>query len=71
MTARSRLVALGTVVLWLTAEAALLACPICFQVEEGPVTDGVRAAVVVLLGVTATVLSGVGLFIVRFVRRAR
>ena len=57
--------------LWLAFEATLLACPICFQVQDGPVVDGVRAAVLVLVGVTTTVLCGFGVFIVRFVRRTR
>jgi hypothetical protein len=59
------------VILWLALDAAVLACPICFQVEDGPVTAGVRAAVLVLIGVTGVVLSGFALFIVRFVRRTR
>jgi hypothetical protein len=57
--------------LWLALDASLLACPICFQVEDGPVSAGVRAAVLVLIGVTGTVLSGFAMFIVRFVRRTR
>ena len=48
----------------------LFACPICFQVEEGPVTAGVRAAVVVLIGVTVGVLAGFGVFVARFVARS-
>jgi hypothetical protein len=39
--------------------------------EEGPVTDGVFAAVIVLLGVTSSVLAGFGVFIGGFVRRLR
>lgn len=58
-------------VLWIASGAAALACPICFQVEEGPVTDGIRAAVLVLVSVTGTVLAGFAAFIVRFVRRTR
>jgi hypothetical protein len=52
------------------AQAALLACPVCFQVEPGPTTDGLRAAVFVLLGVTTGVLGAVGVFVARFVRRS-
>jgi hypothetical protein len=55
---------------WAAAGASALACPICFRVEEGPVADGVRAAVLVLIGVTTGVLTGFGVFIARFVRRA-
>ena len=59
------------VAMWLMADVALLACPICFQFEESAVTDGVMAAVVVLVGVTAGVLGGFGTFIARFVKRSR
>jgi hypothetical protein len=52
------------------ATTPLLACPICFQVEEGPVTAGVRAAVMVLIGVTVGVLAGFGVFVARFVARS-
>ncbi len=55
-------------VLWLLADAALAACPICFQAEDTGVTNGVRAAVVVLGGVTAVVLGGAGLFVRRLVK---
>jgi len=59
----------ATMAVWLAAGAVAAACPICFRVEQGPVTDGVEAAVFVLMGVTTGVLSGFGVFIVRFVRR--
>ena len=55
---------------WAAAGSTALACPVCFQIEDGPVTSGVRAAVVVLIGVTVGVLAGFGVFIARFVRRA-
>jgi hypothetical protein len=51
--------------------AQLWACPICFQFEQGPVTAGMRVAIVVLMGVTAGVLTGFAMFIRRFVKRAR
>jgi len=56
--------------MWLATSAPLLACPICFQVEESRTTDGLRAAVLVLVVVTVAVLSGFGYFIARFVRRS-
>jgi hypothetical protein len=61
--------ACGYVLAWALASAPLLACPICFQVDDGPATAGIRAAVVVLGGVTVSVLTGFAAFIVRFVRR--
>lgn len=62
---------LATAAALLGAATPALACPICFQVEQGPVTDGVRAAVVVLISVTLVVLAGFGKFIAGFVRRSR
>ncbi len=60
----------ATFVLGPLSGPALLACPVCFQVEDGPAAAGVRAAVIVLMGVTASVLSGAGLFVIRVVRRS-
>jgi hypothetical protein len=37
--------ALLTAAMWAGFGALGLACPICFQAEPGPVSDGVRAAV--------------------------
>jgi len=51
--------------LWSAATPLLRACPICFQIEQGPVSDGVRAAVVVLMAVTVVVLTGFGMFVKR------
>jgi hypothetical protein len=51
--------------------AALAACPVCFQVEPDATTAGVHAAVMTLVAVTVGVLAGFGVFIARFVRRAR
>jgi len=61
----------STAAIWLVMSAAAMACPVCFRMEEGPITDGVRAAVVVLMGVTTAVLAGFAVFIRGFVRRAR
>lgn len=48
---------------------AALACPICFQVEENATTEGIQAAVLVLMGVTTVVLGGFAKFIAGFVGR--
>jgi hypothetical protein len=55
----------------LAASEAALACPICFQVEENATTDGVQAAVLVLVGVTSVVLGGFVRFVAGFVKRER
>ena len=56
--------------MWASSCATAWACPVCFRMEEGPVTAGVRAAVVVLMTVTVAVLAGFAIFIRGFVRRA-
>ncbi len=60
-----------TFAVWAALGVSAWACPVCFRMEEGPVTDGVRAAVVVLMAVTSTVLAGFAVFIHGFVRRLR
>jgi hypothetical protein len=71
-TTSHRLVTLAAICVIVAAAAVpLQACPVCFQMEDGPVTRGVRAAVLVLVGVTTGVLAGFAMFIVRFVRRTR
>jgi hypothetical protein len=62
---------LAVLAVWLCADVALSACPICFQVEDAGVIAGVRAAVVVLGGVTAGVLVGVAMFARRLVKAER
>ena len=58
---------LAGALLWGAAGNSLFACPICFQIEQGPITDGVRAAVFVLMGVTVTVLACFAMFVRRIV----
>jgi len=53
------------------ADAALHACPICFQIEDAHVVGGIRAAVGVLMGVTVAVMAPVIVFAVQFARRDR
>jgi heme/copper-type cytochrome/quinol oxidase subunit 2 len=60
----------ATVSVILTTES-LHACPVCFRLEDSSTISGVYAAVTVLLGVTTVVLSTFGVFVVRFVKRAR
>jgi hypothetical protein len=49
----------------------LSACPVCYRIDDGPTTAGIRAAVVVLVGVTGAVLGGFGIFVARYLRRSR
>lgn len=55
----------------LAASEVALACPICFRVEENATTDGVQAAVLVLVGVTTIVLGAFARFVAGLVRRER
>jgi hypothetical protein len=59
------------VIVWASASATAWACPVCFRMEEGPVSAGVRAAILVLMTVTVSVLAGFAFFIRGFVRRSR
>ena len=58
-----------TVVVGVLVGDVVHACPICFRVEENATTDGARAAVLVLVGITAVVLGAFARFIVGFVKR--
>jgi hypothetical protein len=60
---------LWTGILLLVSQTPLLACPVCFQIDDGHTAAGVRAAVWVLLGVTGLVLGGFAVFVRRLVRR--
>ena len=60
----------GAVTCWLLAGVELSACPVCFRVEASPVTDGVQAAVWVLVTITGAVLGGFGVFARRIARRS-
>jgi len=53
---------------WGATGISALACPICFRMDNGPMADGVRAAVVVLMAVTIGVLGCFGRFVVRLAR---
>jgi len=57
------------VALVVAAGEVAMACPVCFRVEENATTDGVRAAVLVLIGVTTVVLGAFAKFIVGFAKR--
>ena len=60
------------VVLWVALISLLatpvMACPICFQVEDAQTISGVRAGVIVLMGVTVVVLTAVAAFSIRLWR---
>ncbi|MEX1138820.1 MAG: hypothetical protein WEF53_05720 [Bacteroidota bacterium] len=47
------------------------ACPVCYGNKESAEVEGARWAILFLMGVTGTVLSGVVAFVVYLRRRAR
>ena len=52
----------------LAAEAAIHACPICFQIEDARATFGIRAGVGVMMAVTVVVLGAFARFAIRCAR---
>jgi hypothetical protein len=70
MTRRTRLTrGIIAAALWPLMEAALRACPICFQIENARAVGGVRVGVAVLVAVTVSVVGGCAVFFGRLVRR--
>ena len=59
---------LACALFWGATGISALACPICFRMDDGPMADGVRAAVVVLMAVTICVLGCFGRFVVRLAK---
>jgi hypothetical protein len=50
---------------------SLLACATCYGTPGSPMTQGMNAAILTMLGVTGLVLGGCAALIVTLVRRAR
>ena len=59
--------AITTLVIWIALGASAWACPVCFRMDDGPVSDGVRAAVVVLMGVSRGGIAGLAPMLVRLI----
>jgi len=55
--------------MWPLAQAALHACPICFQTADAHLTSGVRAGVAVLIAVTVGVVGVCAVFFGRVIKR--
>ena len=73
MNARSRVGIVATLAtLWLVLLAEpVLACPVCFGASDAPPVQGMRMAILALLGVTVGVLGAFAAFFVYLMRRAR
>ena len=55
----------------LLAPDVILACATCFGAADEPAISGVKMAMLGLVGVTATIFVGIGVFTVRLARRSR
>ncbi len=53
----------------LITQAKAFACPSCFGAPDSPQTEGIKWAILSLLGITGTVLVGVGAFFVYLRKR--
>ncbi len=49
----------------------LLACPVCYGAADSPMLDGMNVAIMVLLGITGTVLAGIGSFFIMMRKRSK
>jgi heme/copper-type cytochrome/quinol oxidase subunit 2 len=58
-------------VLILASQSSVNACPVCYGATDSPMADGVNAAILVLIGITGSVLSGFVAFFVYLRKRSR
>ena len=49
--------------------AALPACPVCYGAADSPMTQGMNMGILSLLGITGTMLAGIGTLLLRFRKR--
>jgi hypothetical protein len=55
----------------MSSSAVVFACAICFGAADSPLLDAARLGVLVMVGVTCTMLGAFGLFFIRVARRSR
>jgi hypothetical protein len=55
----------------MSSSAVVVACAICFGAADSPLLDAARLGVLVMVGVTCTMLGAFGLFFIRVARRSR
>ena len=61
----------SAVLLVLVLSETLSACPVCYGASDSPMADGVNAAILVLLGITGSVLIAFAAFFVYLRKRSR
>ncbi len=62
---------LSLALLTAVAVAPGLACPVCFGAKDAPMTAGLSAAILVMIGITGMVLSTISTFFLLIRRRYR
>lgn len=55
----------------MSSSAIVIACAVCFGAADSPMLDAARLGVLVMVGVTTTMLGAFGLFFIRLARRSR
>ena len=55
----------------MSSNAIVVACAVCFGPADSPLLDAARLGVLVMVGVTCTMLGAFGLFFLRIARRGR
>ena len=68
---RRLLGAITVALTWLVWSPTLLACPVCFGQSDAPMATGMNAGVLVLLGITLSVLAIIAAHFFVFSRRLR
>ena len=70
MHARAMGVAVAAVLLMTIGVTLSVACPLCFSQADAQTADGLNDAVLLLMGLTGSVLGGVVAFVISLRRRA-
>ena len=61
----------GLLILLIVGQNIAVSCPVCFGALDDPATNGMKYAILTLLGVTGSVLAGFVSFFVRLRRLSR
>jgi hypothetical protein len=67
---KSRLLAISTILVFMVLPDIAVSCPVCFGDKASAEVEGAKWAILFLLGVTGTVLSGVVTFVIYLRKRS-
>jgi len=59
------------VIIGIVLSSPLAACPACYGAADGPMIDGMKMAIMAMLGITGVVLAAISSFFVMMRRRLR